>query len=150
MTVTDAHGLEEAGQHGGGGTGLPDPMHQFEIKRLVELDVFGVDASFTNSGLFMVIAAVLITLFTLIAMRRRALVPGRLQSVAEVSYEFVANMVRDNLTQLVWTRSSNVLGCETNWSGAISFCNDLTYGGQSDWRLPNVRELSKPTQVEVT
>ena len=97
MTVTDAHGLEEAGQHGGGGTGLPDPMHQFEIKRLVELDVFGVDASFTNSGLFMVIAAVLITLFTLIAMRRRALVPGRLQSVAEVSYEFVANMVRDNV-----------------------------------------------------
>ena len=97
MTVTDAHGLEEAGQHGGGGTGLPDPMHQFEIKRLVELDVFGVDASFTNSGLFMVIAAVLITLFTLIAMRRRALVPGRLQSVAEVSYEFVDNMVRDNV-----------------------------------------------------
>ena len=45
----------------------------------------------------MVIAATLITLFTLYAMRRRALVPSRLQSVAEISYEFIANMVRDNV-----------------------------------------------------
>ena len=45
----------------------------------------------------MVIAATLITLFTLYAMRNRALVPTRLQSVAELSYEFVANMVRDNV-----------------------------------------------------
>src|SRR5690606_21489336 len=94
-----AYAAEDAG-HGdghGGGTGLPDPMHQFEIKRLIDLDVFGFDASFTNSGLFMVIAAGLITLFTLFAMRKGALVPGRLQSVAEISYEFVANMVRDNV-----------------------------------------------------
>ncbi len=45
----------------------------------------------------MVIAAILITVFTVLAMRRRALVPGRWQSVAEISYEFVANMVRDNV-----------------------------------------------------
>jgi len=95
-----AYAAEEAvhgGGHGGGGTGLPDPMHQFEIKRLIDLDVFGFDASFTNSALFMVIAAALITLFTLFAMRRGTLVPGRMQSVAEISYEFVANMVRDNV-----------------------------------------------------
>lgn len=72
-------------------------MHQFEIKRLIPLEVFGFDASFTNSALFMAIAAVLITLFMLFAMRKGALVPGRLQSVAELSYEFVANMVRDNV-----------------------------------------------------
>jgi len=83
--------------HGGGDGGLPDPMYQFEIKRLIELELFGVDASFTNSSMFMVIAAVLITLFTLIAMRKGSLVPGRLQSTAEISYEFVANMVRDNV-----------------------------------------------------
>ena len=82
--------------HGGAG-GLPDPMHQFEIKRIFELELFGVDASFTNSALFMVIAACLITLFTMLAMRRGSLVPTRLQSVAELSYEFVANMVRDNV-----------------------------------------------------
>jgi F-type H+-transporting ATPase subunit a len=95
-----AYAAEEAGHgsgHGGGGTGLPDPMHQFEIKRLVPFEIFGFDASFTNSALFMVIAALLITLFSLFAMRKGALVPGRLQSVAELSYEFVANMVRDNV-----------------------------------------------------
>lgn len=72
-------------------------MHQFEIKRLIELDLFGLDASFTNSAMFMVIAACLITLFTLLAMRKASLVPSRLQSVAEISYEFVSNMVRDNV-----------------------------------------------------
>jgi len=92
--VNEAYAAE--GAHGAEG-GLPNPMHQFEIKRLIDFELFGVDASFTNSALFMVIAAAVITLFTLYAMRRRALVPTRMQSVAELSYEFVANMVRDNV-----------------------------------------------------
>lgn len=81
----------------GGGTGMPNPMHQFEIHRYFDFHPFGIDASFTNSALFMVIAATLITIFTLFATRKHALVPSRLQSVAEISYEFVANMVRDNV-----------------------------------------------------
>ena len=99
MLIGTAFAAEGAG-HGdghGGGTGLPDPMHQFEIQRFIPLDLFGFDASFTNSALFMTIAAVLITLLMLFAMRNGSLVPGRLQSVAELSYEFVANMVRDNV-----------------------------------------------------
>ncbi len=95
-----AYAAEDVGHgdgHGAGGSSLPDPMHQFEIKRLIDLDVFGFDASFTNSALFMVIAAGVITVFTVFAMRRGELVPGRLQSMAEMSYEFVANMVRDNV-----------------------------------------------------
>src|SRR5262245_24430160 len=72
-------------------------MHQFEIKRIIPLDLFGFDASFTNSALFMVIAGTIITLFTVYAMRNRALVPSRVQSVAELSYEFVARMVRDTV-----------------------------------------------------
>jgi len=72
-------------------------MHQFEIRRLIPLDLFGFDASFTNSALFMVIAAAVITLAALFAMRNGSLVPGRMQSVAELSYQFVANMVRDNV-----------------------------------------------------
>jgi len=70
-------------------------MEQFEIKRIVPLELFGWDVSFTNAALFMVLATALVPLFYLIAMNRRALVPGRLQSVAELSYEFIANMVRD-------------------------------------------------------
>lgn len=76
---------------------MPDPMHQFEIKRLINLEFLGLDASFTNSALFMVIAVALISVFTIWGMRGRALVPTRMQSVAEISYEFVANMVRDNV-----------------------------------------------------
>ena len=70
-------------------------MQQFEIKRLIPMELFGYDVSFTNASLFMVLALAVIPLFYLIAMNRRALVPGRLQSTAELSYEFIANMVRD-------------------------------------------------------
>ncbi len=76
---------------------MPNPMHQFEIKRLIELDLFGIDVSFTNSSLFMLLAMAAISALTIFGMRGRALVPTRLQSVAEISYEFVASMVRDNI-----------------------------------------------------
>jgi F-type H+-transporting ATPase subunit a len=72
-------------------------MSQFEIKRIVPLDLFGYDASFTNASLFMALAVVLTSAFMVFAMKERALVPGRLQSVAEMSYEFIANMIRENV-----------------------------------------------------
>ena len=76
---------------------MPNPMHQFEIKRFIDLEFLGLDASFTNSSLFMVITVSLIAFVTIWGMRGRALVPTRMQSIAEISYEFVANMVRDNV-----------------------------------------------------
>ena len=72
-------------------------MHQFEIERHLPLEIFGIDASFTNSSLFMVIAAISVSAFLLISTSGRSLVPGRLQSLAEIAYEFVANMIRDNV-----------------------------------------------------
>jgi F-type H+-transporting ATPase subunit a len=72
-------------------------MTQFEIKRIVPMELFGYDVSFTNASLLMVVAVVLIAGFLILAMGRRALVPGRLQSIAELSYEYIANMVRENL-----------------------------------------------------
>ena len=72
-----------------------DPMHQFEIHPLNHFELFGYDISFTNSSLMMVVAAFLIPAFFIYAMRHRSLVPSRLQSVAELCYEYVANMVRD-------------------------------------------------------
>jgi len=89
--------VENAPVHGAGAGIEIDPMHQFEIQPLVKLDLFGIDASFTNASLWMVIAVVLVTGLTIWGMSGRALVPGRLQSVAELSYEFVANMVRENV-----------------------------------------------------
>jgi F-type H+-transporting ATPase subunit a len=89
------HGAEAAHGAAHGSTGI-NPMHQFEIKRIVPIDLFGVDASFTNSALFMLIAVGVASLFLIYGMRAHTLVPGRLQSMAELSYEFVANMVREN------------------------------------------------------
>jgi F-type H+-transporting ATPase subunit a len=73
------------------------PMHQFEIKQLIPIEIGGYDVSLTNSGAFMLAAVALITLFMTVATSKRSLVPGRLQSVAEYSYGFIANMLRDNV-----------------------------------------------------
>ena len=77
--------------------GMHSPVEQFEIKPLVELTLGGYDVSFTNSSLFMLLALGVSSLFLVSAMRRRALVPGRMQSLAEMMYEFVAEMVRSNV-----------------------------------------------------
>lgn len=72
-------------------------MHQFEINKIFDLSLFGHDVSFTNSSLMMVIALALVSGFLIFAMNGRSLVPGRLQSIAEVIYEYVAGMVKENL-----------------------------------------------------
>ena len=73
------------------------PIEQFQIKEFVPLKLFGFNAAFTNSSMYMLIALGLITAFLVLAMRSRSLVPGRTQSVAELIYEFVANTVRENV-----------------------------------------------------
>lgn len=76
---------------------MAGPLEQFEIKTLVPIHVGGVDASFTNASLFMVVAIAAVTLFLTIGMRKREMVPGRWQSMSEVIYQFVAGMVRENV-----------------------------------------------------
>lgn len=74
-----------------------DPIHQFEIHEMVPLlKVAGRDIAFTNSALMMFIVVGGITLLMIGASARRAVVPGRLQSIAEMSYEFVADTVRSS------------------------------------------------------
>ena len=101
---------------------MHSPMEQFEIKRLLHFHFAGLDVSFTNSSLWMIIAVILATGVFVVGMRRQALVPGRLQSVAELGYEFIAGMVRDNvgdqgkkyfpfiLTLFIFILFCNVLG----------------------------------------
>jgi F-type H+-transporting ATPase subunit a len=70
-----------------------DPIHQFEIHNVLPvLKIGNMDIQLTNSAVYMLLAVVLTTLL-LIATSRR-LVPTRMQSVAELSYEFVANTLR--------------------------------------------------------
>ena len=74
-----------------------DPIHQFEIKNFWPVfHIGGYEISFTNSALYMFIIVGLISLFMIGTTTRRAIVPGRLQSMAEISYEFVANTVRSS------------------------------------------------------
>ena len=73
------------------------PIAQFEIKKIFDLQLGGYDISFTNSSLFMVVALVAIVGFLIFASKGRSLIPTRVQSIAELLYEFIAKMVKDNL-----------------------------------------------------
>jgi F-type H+-transporting ATPase subunit a len=73
-----------------------DPLHQFEIKTLVPISIAGFDVSFTNSSLWMAIAVLAAYLLIMAGTRQHAMVPGRLQSVVELMYEFVAGIIRDS------------------------------------------------------
>lgn len=75
-----------------------NPLAQFEISPIVALpQLAGVDTSLTNSSLAMLLALTVASLFFIVAMRRRAMVPGRMQSLAEVTYEFVHGVVDENV-----------------------------------------------------
>jgi F-type H+-transporting ATPase subunit a len=80
-----------------------EPIHQFQITDIFKIGTFGgdgtagsgVNIAFTNSALFMVLTVGAIGLFLIWGTSRRAIVPGRVQLLGEMVYEFVANMVRN-------------------------------------------------------
>ena len=81
---------------------MASPLEQFQIHPvtigghpILPLKIGSLDLSYSNSALWMTIAIVLITLLMTLPMRRATLVPGRWQSVSEMTYEFVANMLDD-------------------------------------------------------
>lgn len=76
---------------------MANPVEQFIPKTLIPLEIGGYNVSFTNSALMMVTAVVLVTGFLVAAMSPRAVVPGRWQSLAELLYEFVAGLLRENV-----------------------------------------------------
>ena len=74
-----------------------DPIHQFEINKIFTLGkIGGSEIAFTNSSLFMLISVATIVLLMIGATGSRSLVPGRMQSVAELSYEFIADMLKSS------------------------------------------------------
>jgi F-type H+-transporting ATPase subunit a len=74
-----------------------NPVEQFEIKNFLPIVTLGGhEVSFTNSALFMLIIVGVVSALLIGATAPRAVVPGRLQSVAELSYEFVANTLRSS------------------------------------------------------
>jgi F-type H+-transporting ATPase subunit a len=73
-----------------------DPIHQFNIQKIFDINIGGLDLSFTNSSLFMVATVAASAGILVAGTSGRGLIPSRLQSVAELSYEFVANTLRSS------------------------------------------------------
>ena len=72
-----------------------DPIHQFNINNIFTIGhIGGYTIAFTNSSAYMLLSVAVICLLAVRGVKGRELVPGRFQSAAELSYEFVANMIR--------------------------------------------------------
>ena len=73
-----------------------NPMHQFHVYRIgPEINVVGVDLSFTNASLFMLISAILILILLLFSTREKKLIPSKIQLISEMLYNFIAKMISD-------------------------------------------------------
>ena len=117
---------------------MSNPMEQFEIKTLMPIKIGDVDVSFTNSSLFMVIAVFACTFMFGLCLRKRTLVPNAAQSLVEGMYEFVHNLLRENVgveglkyfpfifTVFTFVAFGNVLGL---FPYAFTFTSHLTAVG---------------------
>lgn len=65
------------------------PFAQFELKPLIDLKVNNISLSYTNSALFMTLASIIAVCFMFFATRKTAIIPGRIQCLAEMIYEFI-------------------------------------------------------------
>lgn len=76
---------------------MANPTKQFEIEPIIPIELAGFDISFTNSSLWMMIGVVVSFLLIAISARKRALIPGRFQNLGEITYEFIADMIRQTV-----------------------------------------------------
>ena len=73
-----------------------NPMHQFNVYKIgPEIKINGIDISFTNASLFMLISGVFISLFLLLGTKDRKIVPGKFQLISEMLYNFISKMISD-------------------------------------------------------
>ncbi|MGK5091012.1 DUF1566 domain-containing protein [Deltaproteobacteria bacterium TL4] len=70
-------------------------------------------------------------------------VRGGTSGIWSLSYSASAGTVTDNARGLMWQQTDD--GTTRTWEAALSYCEGLSLGGFSDWRLPNVRELESIT-----
>ena len=117
---------------------MSNPMEQFVVKPLIPLEVGGVDISFTNSALFMVLAVTVSSLLLGLCLRKRSIVPTVAQSVPEGIYEFISGLLRENVgpeglkyfpfifTMFLFVALGNLLGL---FPYAFTFTSHLTAVG---------------------
>lgn len=73
------------------------PLAQFEIKTWIDINVLGFDVSFTNASFFMMLVVLAISIFVIGGMSKASAVPGRWQSMVELVYEFISNMLYESV-----------------------------------------------------
>ena len=76
---------------------MADPIHQFEIKKIVPLELNNIDISFTNSSMFMILSILVVSIFLILSIKKKKIIPNRFQIISELLYEFIANMINDNI-----------------------------------------------------
>lgn len=76
---------------------MDNPLHQFVVKPLIPLSLGGIDISFTNASLAMVLTVMLIALFFGCGLKKKALIPDGAQAYAEMGLSFIHDLVEDNI-----------------------------------------------------
>jgi len=76
---------------------MASPLAQFEINKLIQLNVGNFDISFTNSSLAMVLTVLFILTMLFFGLKNLKIIPSKIQTLIELSYEFIGNMIRDNI-----------------------------------------------------
>ena len=76
---------------------IHSPLDQFRVKEIVDIELFGYNASITNSSLFMIIAGVFIFLYFSLAFKNKKLIPTRFQISGELVYGMISNMLDQNV-----------------------------------------------------
>ncbi len=73
-----------------------NPMQQFSVHKIgPEIKISGIDLSFTNASLFMIISASAILFFLFLGSKEKRIIPNKVQLIAELFYTFVAKMISD-------------------------------------------------------
>jgi F-type H+-transporting ATPase subunit a len=120
---------------------VANPMEQFEIHELVQLSVAGVNASLTNSSLWMLITLGVVAAFMMISTSNLAIVPGRMQAAVESLYSFIGDMLHENIgpegkryiplvfSLFIFVLAANLLGL-IPWIGAFTSTSHIavTFG----------------------
>lgn len=81
---------------------MMDPLHQFEIKKLIPIEVMGYDISFTNASFAMVLTTFAICLFLHFSTRSKHLIPTKLQLVSEELFRFVSDLIKSYVGRGGW------------------------------------------------
>ena len=73
-----------------------NPMNQFKVYKIgPKIEISGIDLSFTNASLFMLISGAIIGLFFLLGTKEKKIIPSKIQLISEMIYNFIAKMISD-------------------------------------------------------